>query len=168
RGAPAGRAAAAAAAGMALALLLCLPGQGAQGAALSLPQRLLCGGIIAVGTVVPGVSCSMLLLSLGWYGPLLTLIRQRQWLALLPVIGAALLVGVLSLRAAGYLFRRFGAVAEAFTLGLTAASLVWVLYSLLPAAAGTETLRLLLLMLCGAALTFGLVPQTGGEAALPA
>ena len=56
-------------------------------AALGPWQYALCGAIIAVGSIVPGISTSFVLMYLGWYAPLLAVLAAVQRRAIL-FIGA--------------------------------------------------------------------------------
>ncbi len=70
-------------------------------------QAMIGGGIIGVGTVIPGISGSFLLLFLGWYQPLMNALATIN----LPIIAAVgvgfLLVVALLIKAAGWLFRHY-------------------------------------------------------------
>jgi putative membrane protein len=117
-----------------------LVGQGASGEALSLApsgsashadaigpiEWILSGAIIGSGSLLPGVSASVILVYLGLYGPMLDAATR---LALLPLAligsGSLLAIALLS-RAIAALYARFGGIVSFGILGFTLGSLILV------------------------------------------
>lgn len=98
-------------------------GGGVAAATLSFTQMLLCGAILGFGTVVPGVSSSFILLSIGWYEPLLRVLGGRDLRGIAPLaIGfcgtAAVLIGAVDL-----LYKKWYGATSFAVLGLLISSM---------------------------------------------
>ncbi len=110
--------------GMALLCAMLLTGNRPQAAALTLLQWLLAGGIYALGTVIPGLSASFLLIQLGWYQPVLEVFSTLALPQLLPFVAGFALVTLLTIHAVQRLFARLPGFAAMGVLGLLAASVL--------------------------------------------
>lgn len=109
------------------ALLLCamlVTGDRPQCFSLTTLQWLLAGGIYALGTVLPGLSASFLLIQLGWYQPLLEVFSTLALIHLLPFTAGFALVTLLTLHGVQRLFDRCPGYAAMGVLGLLAASVL--------------------------------------------
>jgi putative membrane protein len=96
-------------------------------AAPDLLQYILFGLVIALGTIVPGISSSFLLMSLGAYDDLLQALAELNLAALLPLgigFGAG---GLLLVRLVENLFRRFHAQSYYSVLGFLLGSALLIL-----------------------------------------
>ena len=97
------------------------------GAPATFYEFVLCGGIYALGTVVPGVSASCILLSMGAYEGVLAVVAGENWHALLPfAVGFAAVAAVL-VCIVNFLYTRFFEAMSAAVTGFVAASVVPVL-----------------------------------------
>lgn len=91
--------------GIALALPLAVFSSQAQPAeALSPMQSLLSGALEGIGTVVPGISTSFVLLRLGWYDAYLSAFSALDLRTLVPVALGFAVTAFLSMRAVRWLF----------------------------------------------------------------
>ena len=126
-------------------------GEAAPSAELTFGQLLLCGGILGFGTVVPGVSSSFILLSLGCYEPVLRVIDGENWRGALPLLlgfgGSALLL----LKLVEVLYCRWYGAMSFTVLGLVLSSMVPVCPPLRP---DRGSALLLLTALCCAVLSY--------------
>lgn len=115
------------AAGIALALPLALvPGRGASVARLTPLQAILAGVMEGVGTVVPGISTSLVLMRLGWYQAYLRAVSTAQAEALL-CIGLGFAVSALAcMKAVAWLFDHARAYAYYAVLGFLLVSVALV------------------------------------------
>lgn len=91
-----------------------------------------CGLILAVGTVLPGISGSFVMIFLGLYQPMLNAVRQVQIIPLLGLGLTFLLVALLLLRGVDRVLRRFPGPAAFSMLGFTLGSVVLVLWEMYP------------------------------------
>jgi len=89
-------------------------------------QYMICGGIIAVGTLVPGISTSFILIYLGWYAPLLNVLSSMDIAAFLLTAAGAAIIGLLLLKGIRWCFDRFGSWAYYTVLGFLLVSVVLV------------------------------------------
>lgn len=88
---------------------------------------LLCGFILAVGTIVPGMSTSFILMYLGTYESILHAISTLNFVVLFPV-GIGFILGALAIiKVVDYLFKRFRAYAYYAVLGLLIGSIILIL-----------------------------------------
>lgn len=115
------------AAGIALALPLVLtPGNGMGAARLTPPQAVLTGVIEGVGTVVPGLSASLVLMRLGWYQAYLYAVSVPQ-AGLLIWIGLGFAASALAcMKAVAWLFDHARAYAYYAVLGFLLVSVALV------------------------------------------
>ncbi len=91
--------------GVALALPMALMNRaGEPQAALSTAQWLACGVLEGVGTVVPGVSTSFVLMALGWYPAYLRALATMDFGALAPAAVSFAVSALLSMKAVKWLF----------------------------------------------------------------
>lgn len=116
-----------------------------QTATLTPLKWLIAGGIYAIGTVIPGLSASFLLIQLGWYQQILQafsrlILPQLLWF----IIGFAA-VTLACLHCVKQLFDRFPALASFGVIGLLAASVIPVIPSLRQGAGMLLDLALLVL-----------------------
>lgn len=100
--------------------------QGGEGGSLAVVNLLLYGGILAFGTIIPGISSSFILMYLGVYEPLLTAIAHLDitilfWLAAGFVIAALLIIKIVDV-----LFRKFHGFAYYAVFGFLLGSMVMV------------------------------------------
>ena len=109
------------------ALLLCamlLTGDRPQIKELTTLQWFLAGGLYALGTVIPGLSASFLLIRLGWYTAVLEMFSGQLLPGLLPFGAGFGLVTLCTLHAVQRLFARRPGYAAVGVLGLLAASVL--------------------------------------------
>ena len=113
--------------GMLCALPLCLPGAaGAEAAALSAVQAFLAGVLEGIGTVVPGISTSMILIRLGWYKAYLAAVSCFE-AGRLALIGAGFALSAFAcLRAVQRVFEKHAAHALYGVLGFVLISVAAV------------------------------------------
>lgn len=116
---------------MALGLLASLPllwaGTERSSVALLSPmQSFLTGLLEGVGTIIPGVSTSMVLIRLGWYGAYLKLVSGLIWPQILWMATGFALSAVLCMHAVKLLFDRHPAVAYSAVLGFLLGSIALV------------------------------------------
>ena len=52
---------------------------------LTLPLLFVCGAILGFGTIVPGISSSFIMISLGWYEPLLGILTNLDIIKIIPI-----------------------------------------------------------------------------------
>lgn len=116
-------------------------------ASLSPVQALLAGGIFAVGTIVPGISTSFLLLYLGWYNPILQAVSSMEIVTLLCVAGGAAVCAILVMKLAKFLFDRVPNYAYYGVMGFLLVSIGLVFPGF---AGGTQLIIDLLLFVAGA------------------
>lgn len=99
---------------------------------LSFVTCVLYGGIIAIGTIVPGISSSIILMYAGVYGNILSAIGSLKFTLLLPLgIGFAITMLLLS-KLINFLFQRFYSWTYYAVLGFVLGSMT----ALLPSAKG--------------------------------
>ncbi len=103
--------------------MLCLD-EPSQQHSLSPVQWLLTGGVYALGTVIPGLSASFLLIRLGWYRHMLEMLSRVALPESLLFAAGFLIVTLLLLRSVKILFDRYPAYAAFGVLGLLAASVI--------------------------------------------
>lgn len=128
-------------------------GQGI-GSSWSFISALLYGIILAVGTIIPGISSSFILMYLGVYNDLLSAIAVIDLTKLIPV-GLGFCIGVLPLiKLAQMLFERSRAAAYYGVLGFLVGSMVAVFPGL---HTGWQLMIDLLLFLTGIAVSFALL-----------
>lgn len=89
-------------------------------------QAALAGGIMAVGTIVPGISTSFILMYLGWYQPVVAAITRMDIRLLLYLAGGCMAVSLLIIKAVNWVFERFHGYAYYAVLGFTLTSMVLV------------------------------------------
>lgn len=128
---------------------------------LSFAEAAFCGAVLGFGTVVPGVSSSFLLLSMGYYEAVLEIIGGKDLSGLLPLgIGFAVSVAVL-LRVVDVLYKKaYGAMSHA-VLGLVFSSIIPVIPPLSPDA--PSCLLSVLLILCAVLSYVGMRWMHGGR-----
>lgn len=86
----------------------------------------LSGSILAVGTIIPGIVASFILMHLGWYGGMISAIANLE-IANILLIGAGFAVtALLILKLADYIFRKFRGYAYYGVIGFLLASMVIV------------------------------------------
>ncbi len=107
-------------------LLVCMLRMGDRPQAALLPPAawLLCGGIYALGTVVPGLSASFLLIQLGWYQQTLLAFSRLMLPELLLFTAGFLAVLLPGIHLIQQLLRRWHGVTLFCVLGLLAASVI--------------------------------------------
>lgn len=93
-------------------------------AEMTFPLLLLSGATIAFGIIVPGISCSFILLSLGWYGPLLTAFNELDVPRLLPIALGAAVAALCLVKLVSYLFATWYRQAGMAVFGLLVGSLI--------------------------------------------
>lgn len=115
------------------------------------PAWIAAGSIVGLGSLLPGISASFLLMYIGWYAPLLAAVSGFRVLPLLQVgFGAALSLLILS-KLTALLYAKFHGIVSFAVLGLTLGSLTLVFRSLPP----IELLPIcVLLFICGFILSF--------------
>ncbi|MEG0512370.1 MAG: DUF368 domain-containing protein [Clostridia bacterium] len=114
-------------AGIALALpLLWLPKSRTAAETLSVAQALLTGGIEGVGTIVPGLSASFLLMFLGWYQAYLTAFATLNLASLVPIALGFCASAFVSMKGVKWLFDRHRAAAYSGVLGFLLVSIALV------------------------------------------
>lgn len=87
---------------------------------------LLCGAILSISTVIPGLGTSFLLIYLGWYEPLLAAINNLDVVTLL-LVGVGFIVAVLFLaKAVQKVFDKYGEYAYYAILGFSLASIIMI------------------------------------------
>jgi len=94
---------------------------------LSVVMGLISGVILAVGTIVPGISSSFLLMYLGTYQSIILAISTLDIPALIPVAIGALVSALAIIKVVSYLFERFPAYSYYAALGLLIGSIILVL-----------------------------------------
>lgn len=107
--------------GAALTLLLLLP-CGAGPVSNGLAQSLATGGIYALGTVIPGLSASFLLIRLGWYQAALRAVGGMDIAALAPMALGFAVVAAATMQGVKWLFDHREGYAAYGTLGFMLAS----------------------------------------------
>lgn len=115
---------------------------------------ILCGALLGLGVVVPGLASSSILISLGIYQPVMSGIADLNFSVLVPMGIGVVGVLILAARFVNRMFDRHFSKAFHVVLGVVASSLLAVLSSLLPfidASSVGEIMRLL----GGAALAVG-------------
>ncbi len=101
----------------AASFLLLLRSDTAQAEQLLWWQALLTGGIVACGTIIPGVSMTCILLLMGWYAPFMQAVAEPQLLTLVYAALGALAVGVPLIGVVKHLFVRHFGLASYTVLG---------------------------------------------------
>ena len=95
-------------------------------------QYALCGAIIAVGSVVPGISTSFVLMYLGWYAPLLAVLAALDLRAIALVGAGFVLAAGLTVWGVRHCLRRARAQTYACVLGFLLCSMVLVVPPMRP------------------------------------
>ena len=93
---------------------------------LTLIQGLISGIILAVGTIVPGISTSFILMYLGWYEPILAAVSNIDILILLMVALGALASGLIFIKLVRILFNNVGGYAYYAVLGFLCVSVILI------------------------------------------
>lgn len=106
-----------------LLAMLCLKAPDQQ-QSLSPVQWLLTGGVYALGTIIPGLSASFLLIRLGWYRHMLEMLSRAAMPESLFFAAGFLVVTLLTLKAVKALLESYPAHAAFGMLGLLAASVI--------------------------------------------
>lgn len=132
---------------MLLATLL-ITGEPTQISNLSPIQWTLAGGIYALGTVIPGLSASFLLIRLGWYAPVLEAFSGFSFTQLLAFAAGFGLVTLLTLKAVQQLFARKPGMAAVGVLGLLAASVLPAIPAPEPGWAIVPDIAMLIMGIC--------------------
>lgn len=109
--------------GLAMPMLLVNGGAGDGTGELSFIQALLAGGAYAIGTVVPGLSTSFILIRLGWYQAALNAMGGLQLGTLLPMGLGFVLVAALTLKGVQWLFDHVRGYAYYGVLGFVLVSI---------------------------------------------
>lgn len=115
-------------AGVLIALPLCMLGaSGTDTVQLSLPQAFATGLLEGIGTVIPGVSTSFVLIRLGWYQAYLQCVTAMELQRLVPIAAGFVLSALGCMRLAQRLFDRHTGHAYYAVLGflLVSATLVF-------------------------------------------
>lgn len=120
-----------------------------QADSLTLPQALLCGAVLAVGTVVPGVSSSFLLIRLGLYGAYLAALGGLRLMQVGAVAAAFAAVAAVLVRVADRVLSRCAAQAHPLLAGFT---LLSVVDALPPVSSALSPAACLMLLPLGAGL----------------
>jgi len=97
-----------------------------QGKELDFSMALLSGSILAVGTIVPGMSSSFILIYMGTYESILKAISTLDIMTLFPVGIGFLLGALMIIKIVNYLFKRFQAHSYYAVLGLLIGSIVLI------------------------------------------
>lgn len=119
---------------------------------LDVVTMLLCGAVLAFGSVIPGVSSSLILIQLGVYRQLLTALTAFN-LRTLALVGVGFVVTtLLMLKIVDFLFRQYRGFAYYGVIGFLGGSLVMVFPGL---RTGTGLLMDLVFFLAGTALSWG-------------
>lgn len=95
-------------------------------------EWMLCGGIYAFGTVVPGISASCILLSMGAYEKVLSVIAGENLRAIVPFLAGFLLASAGLVCIVNSLYTAHKTAMEAVTTGLVVASVFPVVPPLSP------------------------------------
>lgn len=93
----------------------------------SLPWWVLCGVLMGLGAVLPGMSPAPPLIFLGLYQPMAAHIGAMDLGAILPLIAGALVTIVLLARGIKFVFERYYAVAYHAMVGITVGSLLAII-----------------------------------------
>jgi len=93
---------------------------------LGILDTILYGAVLAVGTIVPGISSSFILMYLGVYEKLLSAIANMELKILFMLAVGFAVAGLLMIKLVEFLFRRFRAFAYYAVLGFLLASMVMV------------------------------------------
>lgn len=144
------------------ALLLCtmlLAGNCPQTTMLTPLQWVLAGGLYALGTVIPGLSASFLLIRLGWYQAVLEAFSALALPQLAFFAAGFGLLTLSALHAVQRFFARLPGYAAMGVLGLLAAS---VLPAIPLPSSGTAALAELLLLLMGICISLAM-ERLGGQ-----
>jgi len=96
-------------------------------AGLHFTNALLVGAILSLGTVVPGVSTSFILMYMGLYEPFLNALATVDLAVLIPLGISFGLVSLILIKVIGFLFERFHGAAYYTVIGFTLASAVLIL-----------------------------------------
>lgn len=110
-------------------------------------QCLLAGAVIAIGTIVPGISTSFILIYLGWYAQVLAALSKLQILPCLLILAGALICGLLLLKLIRWLFDRYHGWAYYAVFGFLLGSVALVC----PQLAGGQPLLLAVMIAIGLA-----------------
>ena len=110
----------------AIGLIPVSDGGGASGNSTNPLYLILSGSILAIGTLIPGVVASFILMHLGWYEGMISAIADVEIVNML-LIGAGFAVtALLILKLVDYIFRKFRGFAYYGVIGFLAASMVIV------------------------------------------
>ena len=122
------------------------------GSELNAFTALLCGAVVAFGSIIPGISSSLILMYLGFYEQFLAAVAGLN-LRLLVLMGVGFgLIALLLLNLVDYLFRRYRGIAYHGVLGVLFGSMVLIFPGFRP---GMALVLDLVYFLAGAALSFG-------------
>ena len=114
-------------------------------------MALLSGFILALGTIVPGMSSSFILIYLGTYEAIIRAISTIDIMHLFPVGIGFLLGALLIIKIVAYLFKHFQAQAYYTVLGLLIGSIVLIVP---PFSLDMELLINILIFALGSALAY--------------
>ncbi len=109
--------------------LLGLPG-GAD-ATVTWAECLICGALLAFGTLIPGVSTSFLLMLFGWYEPFVRALAELHLPVLLPAAAGAVITGLALIKLVHWVFSHVRAYGYYAVTGFTAASALLLLADIL-------------------------------------
>jgi len=137
---------------LAAALLAMVDGAQTGPAEQLLPwQYVVSGAVLAAGSIIPGISTSMIMLQLGWYQPFLAAISAMDAAAMACIALGAVACAVLTLWAVRQIFLRVHGPACWFVLGFLVVSMALVFPPL-----GAEGLLLNIVLLVGCAAGYGM------------
>ncbi len=120
---------------------------------LSTQSSVFYGGIIALGTIVPGISSSIILMYAGVYEAVLAGISTLDFRMLIPMgVGFGLTVLLLA-KVISYMFKRFYGYTYYMVLGFVVGSILALMPSV---STGSEMIKGMLLGIIGAGLSYGL------------
>ncbi len=89
-------------------------------------EALISGAILSVGTVIPGISTSFILMYLGWYKPAMSAVADFDILTLVFLGIGAVVCALLTIKAARWLFDRFYGYAYYGVLGFLIISAILI------------------------------------------
>lgn len=113
---------------------------------------MLCGGIVALGFIIPGISTSFILLYLGLYDSLLAALNHLDFTTLIFIGLGFAVVALLTIKVVEMVFNRFQAYAYYCVLGFACASMGLVFP---PLDSGWMLALDAILVLIGAAVSYG-------------
>ncbi|ULQ59154.1 DUF368 domain-containing protein [Brucepastera parasyntrophica] len=120
--------------------------------ALSIPGIwVIAGGIIAIGSLIPGISASFIFIAIGLYIPLLEAVGELNILIGLQIVAGILITVILFARLVHWLYRRFTGTMTFIVLGFTIGSLV-LAFPGIPQ--GTNILLCIILVIVGFFLSY--------------